>query len=114
MNVIENRSAALNNPEGNSLAPPLATGATQHYVNRGGPDFGPGSGGGSRNGRGSRQYVSHSPQPYSKTKLQPNKNLMVYGQNGRAGEAHQYQSGMTGLANNKYRQQIGGQGNSAN
>ena len=30
-----------------------------------------------------RNYVSHSPQPYSKYKLQPNKNaLMVYGQKG--------------------------------
>ena len=33
-----------------------------------------------------RTYVSHSPQPYSKFKLQPTKNnLMVYGQNGLPG-----------------------------
>lgn len=40
-------------------------------------------GGGTRDKDG-RSYVSHSPQPYSKFKLQPTKNsLMVYGQNGK-------------------------------
>ena len=34
-------------------------------------------------GKDDRQYVSHSPQPYSKFKLAPTRNnLMVYGQNG--------------------------------
>ena len=35
-------------------------------------------------GKDDRQYVSHSPQPYSKFKLAPTRNnLMVYGQNGQ-------------------------------
>lgn len=31
----------------------------------------------------SRQYLSHSPQPYLKSKLQPPDRLMVYGQNNK-------------------------------
>ena len=40
-------------------------------------------------GADGKSYVSQSPQPYSKFKLQPSKNnLMVYGQNGKAADIY--------------------------